>query len=909
VATQALLFVVLPNGIGAAGRLRASVHLSPRLSGAPLLADFPDLLDWPDLVQRRGLSFEMTCGAASTTVAVDGTSLRPDIWREIFKPKSYVEAYPKPDFDRRLLVSYPVQQAHDFVRWAYQFAAAQPDALGERLFETLLGDLVFRNGRYSNLPGALRQIRVTLWREQHAALEPELTPRTATIASAALTKPAGVHDMATRFALYHRLPAAPHRPDLPQTAADFAKTLDVHKALASITAYPALMRALGLVFDIELPAEFCPDSPAPGYRTLAVGKVSPGWTLHLPTTWTVPQTAYVRGPAEFRAAPATTPAGVQSGTYLAGDVVGGFLALAPGLFQLIGVDLDGAMLQAMTLADNVANVADPSSVEAVLPALRSGGLSLIATNRAQEVLRGIADNTAMQQAEAANTALPRALNARDLARGWRLDIWSSLTRRWYSLHRRDGTYRFGPDGGVVLRTRDEEGFTQLAVTQPAADPQRPHDPVAAANGVPQPDGDLYVHERVARWSGWSLSAPRPGRPLNRSPDPTQATADDPTANEPVTPFKMRTDFAARPGSLPRLRFGATYRVRARAVDLAGNSPGLGDAVPARLAAPRGAPVPHFRFEPVPHPLVLLRTEPSPGGSLLQIVIRSRNSAPDLDTVPTTETDERHVVPPKASVLMVEHHGILDGPHGLRGDQATWDMIVARDKGSFPTVGTTPIVHGPTAEVPYFPDPIARGAALAGLPGTPHDSTGTLRSGVLCYATLPDVEPRPGSVTRIGFGTGWPDRQSFRLVLIEGNAAPRWDDVAHALTVALPKSASVQVPLSSTLDPADLDLMGVWDWMRAWFEAVETAEVQQADAGQGVVATTDDRALLTRLVLDGLHPMITPPITLSLVHAVQQPIGQPAWMLLPITHNPAAPVDAARLGNDFSWIAGIMIDEP
>jgi hypothetical protein len=897
VATQSLLFVTLPNGIAAGGQLRVSVYLSPRLGGAPLLADFPDLLDWPDLLQRHGLRFEFACGGATTTVAAPRAQLRPDIWREVFKPRSRVDAYPKPDFSQRLIVSYPVRRAHAFLQWAYQFAGTQ---LGgreeERLFDVLLPDLMFRQGKRSTLDRTLQELRVRMWREQHPAPGPQAQP--APQAAAALTKPAGVRDMAERFSLYHRLPPAPHRPDLPHTPAEFEKTLDVHKALAAITSYPALMRSFGLVFDLELPVNFCPDSPAPDYRTLSVSKVTPGWAWHVAPEFTLPETSYVRGTGEFSAAPATAPAGVRGGNYLPSDVVNGYLALAPGLFQLIGVDVDGAMLQAMALADNFANIEDKSAIEEVLPALRSGGITLIANERAQELLRAIVDNAALQDAEAAHGPLPRPLNARDLTRGWRLDIWSSLTGRWHSLHRRNGVYRFGPDGGVVLSSSDEEGFTQLAVTQPAEDPTRKTDEIAAANGVPQPGTDLYVHERVARWNGWSLSAPRPGRPINRSPDPAHATDPDPTTDEPITPFKMQSSFTARPRSLPRLRFGARYRLRARAVDLAGNSPTLGHPVPARLAAPRGAPLPYFRFEPVPHPVVLLRTEPGRGGSLLQMVIRSFNAAPDLDTVPTAESDERHIAPPKAPVLMAEHHGMFDDPHGrVRGDQATWDMIVARDKGAFPTLGTTPIEPGPTAIVPYFPDPIARGAVFVDLPNAPDNTTGEVQAGGLRYTTLPDVESRPGSVTRIGFGAGWPDRQSFRIALVEGHAEPSWSGAARQLVVSLPKSVTIQVPLSCTLDPTDLELMGIWDWLRAWFDAVETAAMQQTEAGEGVVFEADSRALLTRLVLDGDHPMITPAITLTLTHAVQQPIGFPTWSLLPVTHNP--PVDAARLGNNFA----------
>jgi hypothetical protein len=122
VAMPSLLFVALPKGIAAGGPPRVSVYLSPRLGGAPLLADFPDLLDWPDLVQRRGLRFEFACGGATTTVAAPRAQLRPDIWREIFKPRSRVDAYPKPEFGQRLITPIPSAAPMPFCNGAYQFA-------------------------------------------------------------------------------------------------------------------------------------------------------------------------------------------------------------------------------------------------------------------------------------------------------------------------------------------------------------------------------------------------------------------------------------------------------------------------------------------------------------------------------------------------------------------------------------------------------------------------------------------------------------------------------------------------------------------------------------------------------------------------------------------------------------------
>src|ERR1035438_7483899 len=115
---------------------------------------------------------------------------------------------------------------------------------------------------------------------------------------------------------------------------------------------------------------------------------------------------------------------------------------------------------------------------------------------------------------------------------------------------------------------------------------------------------------------------------------------------------MTTSFSAMPGSLPELRFGTQYRVRARTVDLAGNSVALKSSAAPELVLPAsGAQLPYLRFEPVPHPIVVLLAPPQPGGSLEQMAIRSYNTSEALDTQPVGDTDQRHIAPPKAAVRM------------------------------------------------------------------------------------------------------------------------------------------------------------------------------------------------------------------------------------------------------------------
>jgi hypothetical protein len=899
----ALSAVALPAGVAPTGQVRVNVYLSPRLSGAATLAGFPDWLDWPGLIKGHGLSVSLQCGGNTATVPTDTGPLRPDIWQAIFTPEAIVSPYPRPQYSQRLLVSYPAQDVHTFLTTIYQHAA-RAALIGGRedgVLSPLLEELIFRHGKASTLDSALSDLRVTMWNQQQGG------GNGGTIQAAGAVSSASIRDMATRFALYHRMPAAPNRPPLPSSPADLAKLLDFHKALGALAAHPSLLPALGLVLPVEVPPGLCPPSPAPAsYLTLTVTALTPGsgWSWSDPPALGQMPTAYVRGDGIFAAAPATDPAEVQQGNLVQGDIVDGFLALDPQYFGLAGVDIDGALLKAMGLADSIAYASlTNTAVEQVLPALRSGGISLIASQRGEQLLQAIRDNESFETVLEGGPA-PRALNARDLVRGYRLDVWSDRSGQWQSLHRRDGSYRFGEHGTVTHTVTDEEGFNQLAVMQPADDPTRPEDGTAKAAGAPQPGTDLYVNERVARWNGWSLSAPRPGVPLNRSADPAVAADPDPQAGEPVTPFKMTAEFAAHPGSLPQLRFGDRYRMRVRAVDLAGHSvPPDAQAGETFTAPAAGATLPHLRYEPVNPPVLVELVLPGPGGSHAQLVIRSFNSDPSLDGVLSAQTDERHVAPPRAAVQLVEQHGMLDDGSGrLRGDAATYAEIVSRDRGQFATVGDTPLEPRAQLTVPYFPDPLAHGAALADLPHTPDGTESVISGGKLSYQAPPDVDPLAGSVTQISFGTGWPDRQPFRIRLAEGTGAPSWDDGQRVLTIWLAKAETATVPLSSYVHPQDLELLGVWNWIRELYEQDQATELAEGGAGPALVELTDELARLTRLVLDGGLEMITPQLSVSLVHAVQQPLGRPEWIRLPVVHQPeappAAPVAVPTLDNKF-----------
>ena len=888
-ASQSFTLTLLPNGTAADNTLRISVLLTPQLSGGATLAAFPDMLNWPQLLQSHGLGFQLACGTRKQTVAAPIASLRPDLWQAVFAPSTYVAPVTPTDYGQRLIVSYPVRTTHDFVQQAYQQIGLGTVSGGRGLAD-LLAPLAFRDGEVSTLDSTLNTTRLAIWQEQNPPANQQIQ-----IAAPASTSTASLHQAMARVALFHRMPPAPHRPDLPT---DFSQTLDFHQVLSVLGAYPSLQRALGLVFDLEIPASLCPASPAAGaYLTVSVAGLTPGFPWSLTPRIVSPATAFVQGPAVFAAAPAATPPAAP-GTITAGQISGGLLALSPSDFNLIQVEVDGTLLKLLGLADAAAFKPGSDAVGDTLPALRSGGITLTADARAEQLLQTIRDNAGFSAAAAGGSTLPRPLTAADLVRGQRIDIWSSETGKWQSLHRRNATYSFGDPATLAVGVQDEEGFLQLAVAEPAPDPTRAPDSFSTSNNIPQPGTDLYLHERVVRWTGWSLSVQRPGQALNRSEDPGAALDPDPTENTPTTPFKMVSSFTAVNGSLPQLRFGASYRLRVRIVDLAGNSVGLDVATPAAMVLPGGGTsMVYFRFEPVPAPIVVPRTAPEAGGSLLRLVIRSNNTSVSLDSVPSSAIDERHIAPPRCSVRMAETHGLLDGTNGrLRGDAAAYAALVAAD--AFPVPALQPAA---SIDVGYLPDPLARGAALRNLPGTAADQAGRIDGGLLAYTALPDAQPSPDCVTYVGFGEGWPQRQSFRLQVLEGGGAPGWDEAGRVLRVGLPKAAFVTEPLSCFMLPADLSLMGVWDWLRQGLVSAELQDAASTGAGVSVPLTADAGALITRLVLEGGHEMLTPAHTLTLVHAVQQPLGEPSFEQLPVVHQLSAPILASALRNHFTAI--------
>jgi len=103
-----------------------------------------------------------------------------------------------------------------------------------------------------------------------------------------------------------------------------------------------------------------------------------------------------------------------------------------------------------------------------------------------------------------------------------------------------------------------------------------------------------------------------------------------------------------------------------------------------------------------------------------------------------------------------------------------------------------------------------------------------------------------------------------------------------LTVFLPKGYTSVVPLSSYMTPSGLKLMGLWQWLREFVDLVTIFAAQPAHLMPK--QPVDLIAHVLQRAVEGGHWMINPPTLLTLVHAVQQPVGRPVFAALNVEHS-------------------------
>ncbi len=872
------ILTALPGGYdGETGRLRVTAFVTARLDagGNRLpLDEYPGFARWGDVSGQLRLALDVdTAGLQQAFDLVpDPASPRPDadLWRTLFERVLVGDGHFQ-DLSGTTVASFPSAAVAQLVRTTYASVAESyptvwpPATSGPLTTLHPVGRRLLR-GRHSGLASVPTAFLPS------ASPPPGSPPGTPGryVDRAALAPPTSATgsvqaiDEALRF--YDRPgsadPLGPRVEPPPPTR----PSLEFHGFVSALADYPELLRRLGLALDfLVMGAEQIPEGT--GSVRFRVVESPVDWVYQEQAR---PLTHYEWRGRRFLALPRNQDE----------DLADGSLRVeSERLFRMEQIDLDGAVLKLAAAARTVVGTAEvvtqnpgsetvaPSMTpdSETLPALRGNGFTLYRERRAQHVVQAWDAAAALETGHAGGGVVE--LWAEDVTRGYRLDVAEAgEPDTWRSLHARAGEYSLRTDvPGVRLPLPVEtpiapdEGYLKAASTS--------HN--AAEKTV------AYLHEAVAGWDGWSLSAPRPGNRIGlRAVEPPP----DPATEPPGFELPLEVVFRPARGSLPRLRFGRSYRMRARLVDMAGHSTSP-DVLDPSHVTPFAT---FFRWEPAPGPAVVPRRPFTEGESLLRMVIRSTLGVgasayaqlPRVAGLPGHLRDdlayravnERHLAAPIGSPQLAELHGLFDASVRESSSAAERDTdfdIASRSAGTFlspadagmltngkdlprpipPALDENggPVAHanlqGPGEYVlhdvdqltlPYLPDPLASGLSFTRLPG----EVGT---------RLLDW-PTDGP---------WYDHKPVLLRVEEGSAPPQWEAGARLLRVFLPQAEHARVDLASFLPKDELALMGVWMLER---ESFRNAQEQDAASGR--------------------HWMLTPWSVLDLVHAVEKPLAPP-----------------------------------
>lgn len=945
---QKILWTLLPNGVRKEGEkrfLRMSVFISPRLGeqgkDAYTLEQFPLFVDWPARLKQATFGVAFDNGPTLNVQLTKPEVLDAKLWSDIFKKNTLVYGHVFKDHREELLArdgwfrSYQVRNVAAGIKRTYNEVSLKAPHVLPTLSALAKDKLKPANARQHSVLNSfidnlsdiasgvkvvqgktvnIGHIRATKLNQRLAtlgrrAIEPALAN------DAAALKDMGF-DNAQQFSFYqaHEFNSKSKISPAPRLLISKEFIPDFHKMIALFGDYPQILRKLGLVLDLEVPFE----SNVPAASTV---RLIPPVELKdfSKDPKLTPRTKYVIAGDRFQAASAK------------GEIVNGVLALAQaveegvagltssGNFTLVQFDIDDAAIKVVDYAGKISRQLASGSAQAIpgvsedagLPALRSSGIALARHGQEKNLEDGLLRSASLEA-----SASPE-LTAEDLLRGYRVDILERGTNVWRSLCERTSTYTIcEPDGKPIRQLTPQEiepvdeGYVKTTtVTANVVKGENESD--EDESDKVEVEGDLRCHESLFQWDGWSLSAPRPGRVIRPYFEEVkvekgnivkvQREKVERPSNIPITPLKV--EFRAKPGSLPRLRFGKAYQLRVRTVDLAGNSNTIAEAPsePQLISHP----ITYTRFEPVAPPAVMLITQIIEGESVEHLVIKSNHDKPAAEYAGTPKRPAawRHLMPPKTAQIMAEMHGVFDESFGMGKNYQNSFDVATREAGTLFDIDNAKIITPPSVKepnatemkhiieegktlvagqyviypnntlvAPYLPDVFARGVAFRGLPGV--DKEGKTPTGLEVVSTANNE-----LALKVPFTTtpeGWPSMQAFRLRVIEhpgidyctespiSPKPPEWDAKARLLTVYLPKAESVRVKYSCYLNSDDVQKMGLLKW------------------------TEDkDKATFQKQSEAGANWMVTPYRELVLVHAVQQPLCEPVIEKLAPTRSSGA----------------------
>ena len=457
------------------------------------------------------------------------------------------------------------------------------------------------------------------------------------------------------------------------------------------------------------------------------------------------------------------------------------------------------------------------------------------------------------------------LYADDVTSGYRVDV-SRNGGPFRSLMRRVAEYRLGD---VVISREPDLVVHDEGVVEPLV-------------AVQQDDGvgghALEIGEQMFVWDGWAIGAPLPG-PKVAPEAPAGANVVEPDASI-AKGYDLAVRIAAEPGTVTPLRYGDTVSMRARAVDLAGNSLADDESDSGFVTAPKR----FVRHDPAAA-AVIVPAHPLRGGeTLTRIVARS-----DGDGRPLDGPAVRHLAPPPVAQRMAERHGMFDAAIGRRPSRGRARPPARRRADGVRVVqrpGRPPARrhHGPgrrhhrrrpTGTGPAATLPLPLGQAL---PAGQYVVHATER---LLVPHLPDplvsgvafmpLPAEPGSTIDVSYGDRpWPDARPARLVVSASKTfamSSRQTPGGAVIDVALPPGEELDAAIASTISASRLGQV----------DPVPSHSVGHA--------------------LHGLHMGLCQRQRVTVVHATRRPAGDPV-----LTINGIAPRERGSTVAGFSATA-------
>lgn len=907
---QTLIYTTLPNGkvtIDGTQYLKISLHCGIRLShsAATTMNQFPGIMQWASKIKNaEGFKVQWNNSEpidASANVSV----INPDVWETLIHKDVKVSAFIVEDKTTLQIHAYPVKELnHSILNFYRDFGISSPVSLikptqflqNENLSK--IGRISLNrqvvntfsrttepNVRKATLRSDFRQLRLDPKEavQDNAQSQPAVEYRqilqTGRYETMAIRNQEPEFQFA-RFRDFHKVdmvnrPPLNIKPEIPE--------FEFHDIMAQMTDYPQMQRKLGLVVDLMVPVSA--EWPSEGY----VSAFPFGIEFEQETEVSVTATAYrITGNGFY--------AREKSGS----ELRNGFVKLNSPSFSVTVIDTDGAAIQAINKVDEQLNVVMDRSMmmqnryslmtpddeevddeddekteeqEAAegLPVIRSAGIAIV-KNQVETYL-----NSRFLQARQLDIKLVAPINtesvqkpqniqalgirkqpalmkismprtdifyADDLLMGYRMDVaYSNAPDKWYSLHYKQDeivVYDENKNGYPVSGIEPDEGFCQIAMTEDLTNKK-----------------NVFVSGVIARWTGWSLAVERPGLSINEAQGPDDKDKVSGSMEEEELKYgyhpeaKVRMNARSRlvAGTLPWLRYGRSYNLRMRYVDIAGNSVAL-DESPEQPSEAIVQNILYRRYEPVASPIMLPANKLKVGEDIERLVIKSNTGVSVSDysepgVTPANRESQRLFLPPQNSQLTAERHGKFDEAFkgNMAAAQALYNLIVNHETAPGTGDDEGKVYSAAGFELTYLPDPAAAGIAFFLADG--FDDT---HSQVFTPQQIQFIPAGSGSGPN-----GWLNVKPVTLRLAEGPISSEWAESTRVLTFFLPKGHRAKIKYSSIWKEDDLrDLSGIY---------------RQLSDGSGFNSVRDH-------LLKGRHWMVSPARELELVHAVQQPVVEP-----------------------------------